>query len=54
MMDEWLKKYEVKFDESFPLYCCVGLTALEVIKIIKECIQTNTPFNDGAVIFKVI
>lgn len=46
-MDKYLKKYEEKFGEQFPLMLCRGCDDDEIIEIIDECISKNEPYVAG-------
>lgn len=43
-MDKYLKKYEEKFGEQFPLMLCRGCDDEEIVEIIDECISKNEPY----------
>ena len=43
-MDKYLKEYEVKFGEQFPIMLCRGCDDEEIIEIIDECISKNEPY----------
>jgi hypothetical protein len=43
-MDKYLKQYEKKFGEQFPLMLCRGCDDDEIIEIIDECISKNEPY----------
>lgn len=43
-MDKYLKEYEEKFGEQFPLMLCRGCDDEEIIEIIDECISKNEPY----------
>ena len=43
-MDKYLKKYEEKFGEQFPLMLCRGCSNDKIIEIIDECISKNEPY----------
>ena len=43
-MDKYLKKYEEKFGEQFPIMLCRGCDDEEIIEIIDECISKNEPY----------
>ena len=42
-MDKYLREYEEKFGEQFPLMLCRGCDDDEIIEIIDECINKNQP-----------
>ena len=44
MIDELLRKYAEKFNESFPIYGCDYKDEDELAEIIKECIDSDTPY----------
>jgi hypothetical protein len=43
-MDKYLKEYEEKFGEQFPIMLCRGCDDEEIIEIIDECISKNEPY----------
>ena len=43
-MDKYLREYEEKFGEQFPLMLCRGCDDEEIIEIIDECISKNEPY----------
>ena len=43
-MDKYLRKYEEKFGEQFPIMLCRGCDDEEIIEIIDECISKNEPY----------
>ena len=43
-MDKYLKGYEEKFGEQFPIMLCRGCDNEEIIEIIDECISKNEPY----------
>lgn len=43
-MDKYLKEYEEKFGEQFPIMLCRGCDDEEIIEIIDECINKNEPY----------
>ena len=43
-MDKYLREYEEKFEEQFPLMLCRGCDDDEIIEIIDECISKNEPY----------
>lgn len=47
-MDKYLKDYEEKFREQFPLMLCRGCDDDEIIEIIDECISKNEPYSVGS------
>ena len=36
--------YRRKFDDNFPLMCCMGMSEEEIIEEIYECIENDRPF----------
>lgn len=44
-MDKYLRDYEEKFGEQFPIMLCRGCEDDEIIEIIDECISKNTPYS---------
>lgn len=43
-MDKYLKEYDEKFGEQFPIMLCRGCDDEEIIEIIDECISKNEPY----------
>ena len=43
-MDKYLRKYEEKFGEQFPIMLCKGCDDEEIVEIIDECISKNEPY----------
>ena len=43
-MDKYLRKYEEKFGEQFPIMLCRGCDDEEIIEIIDECLSKNEPY----------
>ena len=43
-MDKYLREYEEKFGEQFPLMLCRGCDDEEIMEIIDECISKNHPY----------
>ena len=43
-MDNYLRDYEEKFGEQFPLMLCRGCDDDEIIEIILQCIKDNKPY----------
>ena len=43
-MDKYLRDYEEKFGEQFPIMLCRGCDDEEIIEIIDECISKNEPY----------
>ena len=43
-MDKYLKEYEEKFGEQFPIMLCRGCDDEEIIEIIDECISKKEPY----------
>ena len=43
-MDKYLREYEEKFGEQFPIMLCRGCYDDEIIEIIDECISKNEPY----------
>ena len=43
-MDKYLKEYEEKFGEQFPIMLCRGCDDDEIMKIIDECLSKNEPY----------
>ena len=43
-MDKYLREYEEKFGEQFPIMLCRGCDDEEIIEIIDECISKNEPY----------
>ena len=43
-MDKYLKEYEEKFGEQFPIMLCRGCDDEEIIEIIDKCISKNEPY----------
>ena len=43
-MDKYLKEYEEKFGEQFPIMLCRGCDDEEIIEIIDECMSKNEPY----------
>lgn len=43
-MDKYLKEYEEKFGEQFPIMLCRGCDDEEIVEIIDECISKNEPY----------
>ena len=43
-MDKYLKEYEEKFGEQFPIMLCRGCDDDEIIEIIDECLSKNEPY----------
>lgn len=43
-MDKYLKEYEEKFGEQFPIMLCRGCDDEEIIEIIDECISKNETY----------
>ncbi len=43
-MDEKLQEYRDKFGEQFPLMLVMGVDDSEIIKIITDSINANTPY----------
>lgn len=43
-MDKYLREYEEKFGEQFPIMLCRGCDDDEIIEIIDECLSKNEPY----------
>ena len=43
-MDKYLKEYEEKFGEQFPIMLCRGCDDDEIMEIIDECLSKNEPY----------
>lgn len=44
MLDEKMAEYFEKFDDLFPLMCCMDMTDDEIIQLIQSCIDRGQPF----------
>lgn len=49
--DELMRQYEERFDDIFPLMCCMGMTEDEINDEIRTCLESGRPFEriDGAI-----
>lgn len=43
-MEDLLIEYVETFGDSFPLFCLMDLTDEEIIKLIKQCLKENKPY----------
>lgn len=43
-MDEILNEYADKFNENFPIVSFMGTPEDEIIKIVRNCIDKNKPY----------
>lgn len=43
-LKEAMNKYEEKFDDLYPLYCCMGKDEKDIIEDIKKCLETGKKF----------
>lgn len=43
-MNEKLMKYSEQFGENFPMFIVRNMEENEIIKIIDDCLKTNTPY----------
>ncbi|MCH3955047.1 MAG: hypothetical protein LKK51_00285 [Eubacterium sp.] len=47
MLEMLLRQYEETFGEPFPLLKVKGYREIDVINIVYECINTNSPYYNG-------
>ena len=47
MLEVLLNEYEMRFGEAFPLARLAGMTEIEVINIVYECLDKNIKYQDG-------
>lgn len=46
-MYKWLKAYIEQFGADFPLSAVIDHTEYEIVRILQECCETNTPYTPG-------
>lgn len=44
MLDEKMAEYSERFDDLFPLMCCMDMTDEEIIHRIQSCLDDGKPF----------
>ena len=43
-LDELIKEYTQVFNENFPLFAIPSAPESEIVKIIENCLEENTPY----------
>lgn len=47
MLELLLFTYQDQFGAEFPLQDCADMREIDLINLLYECVQTNTPYQDG-------
>lgn len=52
MLEALLFTYAGQFGQPFPLRECADMREIDLINLIYECLQTNTPYREGMKVTK--
>ena len=47
MLELLLFTYKEQFGEEFPLKQCEDMREIDIINLLYECVQSNTPYREG-------
>lgn len=43
-LEDLMGEYRERFEDVFPLYCCMGMSTEAIVEAVKECLKQGKPF----------